>query len=76
MMVSINLNEASTVQSLNQDSNENSRILIIDERESLPPLRVQRSSIGSNRRIRAFGILKEWKIDAQRVKDELRSIHG
>ncbi len=23
-----------------------------------------------------FGILKEWKIDAQKVKDELREIHG
>lgn len=23
-----------------------------------------------------FGILKGWKVDAQKVKDELREIHG
>ena len=23
-----------------------------------------------------FGILKDWKVDAQRIKDELRKIHG
>ena len=25
---------------------------------------------------RIFGILKDWKIDAQKLKDELREIHG
>ena len=74
MRMSINLNVASTVRSLNQDSSESLGVLLVDERCSLPPLRVQVVSMGSNRRVRAFGVLRGWRVDAQKVKDELRRV--
>jgi len=27
-------------------------------------------------RIEVFGMLKDWSVDAQKVKDELREVHG
>ena len=27
-------------------------------------------------RIEIFGMLKDWNVDAQKVKDELREVHG
>lgn len=59
----------------NQDSSIIPRV-IIDERLFLPPLEVRTESTGSGRRIRAFGILRDWKINIQKAKHELRNIHG
>ena len=49
------------------------------ERGVLRPLRKLDLPEGARVRVRiegVYGLLREWRVDAQKLKDELRSMHG
>jgi len=53
---------------------------VIFEKGVLKPLEELNFKDGQRLRViiesQLFGMLRDWKVDAQKIKDELREIHG
>lgn len=53
---------------------------VIFEKGMLKPLEELNLKDGQRLRViiesQLFGMLRDWKVDAQKIKDELREIHG